>query len=59
MLLEYHIYETKRDRYVEVDLEREQEYYDTPKGIEELNEIVSRVTGLPVGSFKVINFKNY
>ena len=56
MLLEYHVYETKRDRYVEVDLEREQEYYDTPEGTADLNKIVSQVTGLPVGSFKVLNF---
>lgn len=56
MLLEYHHYESKRDLYAEVDLEREVEYYDTPEGTAELNKIVSQVTGLPVGSFKVLNF---
>lgn len=59
MLLEYRDYETNRDMYVEVDLERESKYYDTPKGIEELNEIVSQVTGLPVGRFKILNFQGY
>lgn len=57
MLVEYFIFETRQTSVVDLDLEKEPEYYDTREGTVELNRKVSMVTGLPVGSFKLGRMK--
>lgn len=57
MLVEYTILEKRETSVVDLDLEKEPEYYDTREGTIELNRKVSMATGLPVGSFKLGNMK--
>ena len=57
MLVEYTILDKKETNVVDLDLEREPEYYDSREGTVELNKKVSLATGLPICSFKLGRMK--